>query len=171
MRREAGDDQTKTTCVHFFTANVILSCFFSVGGGGEGRPGDQTGMDSHARKTIQRNKMDRAASPRAPTREDQVEDLLRRIPLSCWTSPREREDALYALRTHTCVAIVFVFFFFHTCSLILTLYCSMSFLRGPCLFSLFLCLFFPVAGPAQAGRRRDGVGARRARQERRRRSP
>ncbi|AGO83175.2 hypothetical protein pdul_cds_930 [Pandoravirus dulcis] len=45
--------------------------------------------------------MDRAATPRAPTREDQVEDLLRRIPLSCWTSPREREDALYALRTHT----------------------------------------------------------------------
>ncbi|BCU02973.1 hypothetical protein [Pandoravirus japonicus] len=71
--------------------------------------------------------MDRAATPRAPTREDQVEDLLRRIPLSCWTSPREREDALYALRTRTYVAIVFAFFFssnvFYTDALLLHVFC------------------------------------------------
>ncbi|AVK75466.1 hypothetical protein pqer_cds_1044 [Pandoravirus quercus] len=45
--------------------------------------------------------MDPAKTPRAPTREEQIEDLLRRLSLSCWTSPRDREDAIYALRTRT----------------------------------------------------------------------
>ncbi|QBZ81646.1 hypothetical protein pclt_cds_1062 [Pandoravirus celtis] len=58
--------------------------------------------------------MDPAKTPRAPTREEQVEDLLRRLSPSCWTSPRDREDAIYALRTHTyAVAAFFPILFYY----------------------------------------------------------